>query len=155
MHRLRITTYKSHRIKPLTNTRAIQLLRERPPANVSRFIEPIESYQRLGQVSGPDSRVWIQSLRLTRRSHGFFELTRDRIEVSEIARPTSFTRITAHIRFLRLNRLLQLTGHDLVVEIGDARAFIFANAVTQSERLRQTLGSKRGLARVGVLKRKS
>src|SRR5678815_2011709 len=77
LHALRITTYESDCVEPLTNTCAIQLLRECLIADVSCFVEAIESNQRFCQVSWPDSSVWIQSLRFSRCRHGFFILARD------------------------------------------------------------------------------
>src|SRR5262249_17220144 len=88
----------------------------------------------------------------TRGVHCSFELTRDRIEVAKIAWPPRGARITSYIRFLALNCLFQFTGHDLVVEIRDARAFIFTDAVAQRERLLHTLRGQSWLAGIGVLK---
>src|ERR1043165_73169 len=126
LHSLRIATDESHRIKSFANTRTIQLLRKCPLADISRFVETIESDQCLTEVSRPDSRVWIQSLRFSGCGYGLLILSRNGIEISQIAGTTRLTRIIPHIRRLRLNRLLQLAGHDLIVEIRDARALLFA-----------------------------
>src|SRR5688572_18030603 len=154
LHRLRIAAYERNGIKPFTNARAIQLLRQRAAANVAGFVEAIETDQRFRKVSRPDSRVWIQSQRFIRSGYGFLELSRDRIEISEVAGSASFTRITAHVRLLSFDRLLQFTRDDLIVEVGDARAFVFADAVTQRECLRQTLRGQSGLTGVAVLQPK-
>src|SRR6185369_8679262 len=100
---------KSHGVESFTNTRAIQLLRERLHADLSRFVETIESDQCLGQVSGPDSRVRIQPQCLTRRHYCFLKLPGDRVEVAQIARSARYPRIAAHVRLLTLDRFLQFT----------------------------------------------
>src|SRR5687768_12114254 len=129
-HSLRVAIDKRHCIETLANARAIQLLRERPLANLTCFLETIERDQSFSQISGPDRRVRIKSQSFARGGDRLVELASDRIEISQIAGTASLTRKTAHVCLLGVNRFLQLPGNNLIVKIGDARAFVLTDSVT-------------------------
>src|SRR5262249_18509950 len=92
-----------------------------------------EPHQAIRKIYIPGRGVWIQEQRLPRRCDRLLILTSSAVKIGEIARSGMFSWVVELKRLLCLNRLLQFSSYNAVVDRSDACFLEFTHSVAEFE----------------------